>query len=284
MSPQRIGEELQSNVMKCYICQSHKVRHLLNPYRGGAIFQCEKCTNAFTYPSPNVNYKKLKFCLESKAEEEELGSYAKPIVEFIRKFRKKGKLLDIGCGSGFLIEEALKYGFETSGIEPSLSAVSYCRQRSLPVKHGYLDGKCYPRESFDIIVASHVLEHVDKSNEFLSFCRKILKSNGILCLSQTNYTGTIPRILGRFWEGWVQSEHLVHFSPRGIQFLLNKAGFRLVKIKIIPLGYHLRFKLGNLSTMIGNIYYSLNYLLSKLATLPIFAGDQMYILASKSDD
>ncbi len=267
--------------MKCFICRNDKVNLLLKPYRGGTIYRCNVCTNAFTYPQPQIDYERKLFNIETK-DEKEYKSYAKPIIDFLTERINKGRLLDVGCGSGYLIEEAVKRGFQGEGLDPSHETVEYCQRRSLKVKCGFLREKHYPKETFDVVVASHVLEHVADPDKFLFICRNILKRGGFICLAQTNYKGTIPCLYGRFWEGWVPKEHFVHFNPSGIKFLLKKTGFKVEKIKVVPLGYHPYLKMENLSTIAGSIYYSVNYLISRFKLWPHFLGDQMYILAIKN--
>src|SRR3989338_7191752 len=155
----------------------------------------------------------------------------KCFIDFLPGSINKGRLLDVGCGSGYLIEEAVKRGFQGEGLDPSHETVEYCQRRSLKVKCGFLQEKYYPLETFDVVIASHVLEHVADPDRFLFICRNILKQGGFLCLAQTNYTGSIPFLYGRFWEGLVPNEHFVHFSLSGIQFLLKKTGFKVEKIK-----------------------------------------------------
>ncbi len=267
--------------MKCFICKSNNINFLLKPHRRGSIFRCNNCCNAFTYPSPQIDYERKQFNLKSEEEKREYISYAQQLINFLMERIKKGSLLDIGCGSGYLIEEANKLGFQGEGLDPSYEAVKFCQRRNLEVRYGLLEEKYYPSETYDIVVASHVLEHVSDPIKFLNICRKILKKNGYLCLAQTNYTGMIPFVYGRYWEGWVPNEHLAHFSPFGIQFLLKKSGFKVKKIKILPLGFHLRFKLGDFSTLANDLYYSISYILSHFTLIPFIHGDQMYILARK---
>lgn len=269
------------NYMRCTVCNSDEVKFLVKPNRGGSVFKCNKCFNAFTYPPPKINYERKQFILKSEDEKFEYILYAQSLINFFTESIRKGKLLDIGCGSGYLIEEAKKRGFQGEGLDPSYKAVKFCQRRNLKVWYGLLEEKYYPSESFDIVIASHVLEHVSDPIKFLNICRKILKKNGYLCLAQTNYTGMIPFVYGRYWEGWVPNEHFVHFCPFGIQFLLNKSGFEVKKIKTLPLGYHLCFKLGDFSTLANNLYYSISYILSHFTLIPFIHGDQMYILAGK---
>lgn len=267
--------------MKCFICKEAKVKFLLKPYRGGTIFRCNNCGNAFTDPQPQIDYERKSFKLNSCQEEREYKSYAKSLLDFLTGYIKKGRLLDVGCGSGYLISEAVKRGFQGEGLDPSKESVKFCQSRKLKVKCGFIQEKYYPAETFDVVVSSHVLEHVEDPNKFLFICRKILKPGGFLCLAQTNYTGTLPYLYGRYWEGWVPSEHFIHYSPSGIEFFLEKNGFQAEKIKTLPLGYHLFINAQNFSTILGSIYYSISYLISRFKLWPNFIGDQMYILASK---
>lgn len=266
----------------CFICQSTQVVLLLRPRRGGAIYRCAVCTNAFTYPAPQAVYDQDTFFLGAKHEEALFRSYAKPIVSFFSQYKQKGNLLDIGAGGGFLLKEAQEKGFTVQGIEPSRAAVRFCRSQGLTVKHGYFKKGVFTKNSFDVIVLSHVLEHVADPHTFLSDARDILRPGGILCLSQTNYTGTIPTILGAYWEGWVPSQHYVHFSPTGVEHLLNMNGLAVEALQILPLGYRPLWKWGSLSTIANNIYNTTNWLISTLRIGLPFVGDQMYVVAHRS--
>lgn len=267
--------------MLCSICQNAQLYYLFSPYRGREIYVCSKCTNAITYPSPKLNYLKYNFLPETDKNQVDYRRYARQIMEYISQKTKRGKLLDVGCGGGYLIEEAINSGFKAEGVDPSRQAVNFCRQKNLKVTWGFLERLKYPAGSFDIVVVSHVLEHVKNQYHFLHIIRKILKKNGFLYLSQTNYTGTIPKLYGRFWEGWMPKEHFVHFSPQGIKYLLEHANLRVLDIKILPLGYMLKWQWGNLSIVANNLYNSISFIISKFRLGFPFIGDQMYILAKK---
>src|SRR5207244_238073 len=59
-------------------------------------------------------------------------------VEFIRRCRDAGKLIDLGCAYGFFLKEAKQY-FEVSGIELAEDAAQYCRDQGLQVLSGVAD-------------------------------------------------------------------------------------------------------------------------------------------------
>jgi len=198
------------------------------------------------------------------------------------QFVSSGKLLDVGSGGGALIEEANKVGFQAEGLEPSLPAVKLCTRKGLKVKRGFFENVRYKNNYFDIIILSHVLEHVSDTNIFLSKVHKILKGKGYVFLCQTNYTGTIPKILGKFWEGWVTGQHLVHFSPGGMKYILGKNKFKLIRIDLISSNYRLLWRWGGFGVIATNIYYSVNFLLSKSLERIGYQGDQMYVVATKN--
>ncbi|MFA6570102.1 MAG: class I SAM-dependent methyltransferase [Bacteroidota bacterium] len=272
-----------NNIKRCTICNSQKLIFLLKPIRGKSIYICRKCSNAITIPHPKVSYADNDFFLGGKNDVELFRTYSKPIIKYIRTIIKHGRLLDIGTGGGFLLEEAQRCGFQAEGIEPSKSAVSYCRSKGLKVTRSLLKDNLFRTKYFNIISASHVLEHVEDPNDFLKICRELLANDGYMFLSQTNYTGSIPKLLGKYWEGWMPNEHYTHFSPRGIQYVLEKCGFKVLDVTIVPLGYKLRWKWGNVHTLANNIYNSVNFLISKFHIGYPFTGDQMYIAAKKGD-
>jgi SAM-dependent methyltransferase len=264
--------------MKCIIC-NRNLKFYMHPFRGKSIFRCLYCTNAYTVPAPKVDYSNNQFFRNAESDTYTYRSYANELISFILKFLTKGILLDVGTGAGVFMEEAEKAGFNPLGIEPSDQAVKYCQKHNLKVNKSFLSKNSFPPKSFDIIVASHVIEHVQGPEGFLNICRTLLKPGGYLCLSQTNYTGTVAKLLGSYWEGWMPNEHLVHFSPYGIDYLLNKSGYHVQKIIVLPLGYALMWKWGNIHDIANNIYMSMNYLISKYQIGFPFRGDQMYIMA-----
>lgn len=265
--------------VKCFICGSDNTQFLLHPRRGRSIYRCLVCTNAFTVPTPKVAYDADTFFLGAQHDEQLFRSYAAPIVSFFSHYVHRGKVLDVGAGGGFLIEESIRRGFTAEGIEPSRKAVTYCLRRKLRVKQGYFRDGIYKAGSFDVVVMSHVLEHVDEPGKFLRAAKSVLRSGGIVCLSQTNYTGTIPRLYQRYWEGWVPNQHCVHFSPAGISHLLSANGFTVTSIKILPLGYIPLWRWGGVSTIANNMYNCASWLISVFRIGFPFVGDQMYVVA-----
>ncbi len=88
----------------------------------------------------------------------------------IERFQPGGKLLEIGCGTGLFLEEALKsHRWDVTGIEPSRRAADYAKnQLNIPVYNGRFSEIELPPGSFDVVVLWNVLEHLDQPFEDLN--------------------------------------------------------------------------------------------------------------------
>jgi SAM-dependent methyltransferase len=274
------GDRLMSVQKLCTLCSSN-LTPLVYLKDKTQILVCKNCANALTFPAPlNKSYDNHVFH-ELAAQNEKLWrSYSTEIAQFIQhNYGTTGRLLDVGCSHGLLIEETNRLGFTAEGIDPSGGTVEYCQKKGLNVRRGYLAEGIYPPNTFDVVVMSHVLEHVFEPLELLGAARSILTPQGVLCLAQTNYQGTLARWLGRYWPAWVAQEHYYHFSPAGIAWLLQKAGFEILTIETIPLGYALSFAFRSPKAIMGTALNTFQYLVSRFRIGFPFQGDQMYVLA-----
>jgi len=108
------------------------------------------------------------------------------MLELIREFRRGGRLLDVGCAYGFLVDEASKY-FESYGIDVSGFAVKkskeYCRGNVSRASAGHLP---FRDESFDAIALVDTLEHVPDFDNCLKDVVRALKKGGVLLLQLPN--------------------------------------------------------------------------------------------------
>ena len=145
----------------------------------------------------------------------------------------KGKaVLDLGCGSGFLCAEAARQGARhVVGIDlkcPDVEAQSW-RFCSLN-----LEAESWPRQlpcgvtggdSFDLICAFDILEHLSSPVKFLSQCRGLMASGGSLVITTPN-TASWERILKKdAWSGATDPQHKILFNRYSLGFLLRRSGF-----------------------------------------------------------
>ncbi|MDQ6642894.1 MAG: class I SAM-dependent methyltransferase [Chloroflexota bacterium] len=144
-------------------------------------------------------------------------------VRQISKDRKPGKVLDIGCGRGLLLDRLRKRGWDPVGTELSETSASYARDvLHLPVitkpfeEIGFKDGE------FDLVILWHVLEHIHQPLPMLKEIGRILKPGGTLLVAVPNF-GSWEAKMGR--KGWFHLDvprHLTHFTPRTLRRALNE--------------------------------------------------------------
>ena len=132
--------------------------------------------------------------------------------------RQNGTFLEIGCSLGDFLKFVHHADWNAVGIEISDAAASYARNKwDLDVRTGTLEA-VVPQlepESFDVIWAANLLEHVVSPDEFLADVGKLLRPGGVLIASTLNFNSWAFQFSGGEWE-YLHSakEHRYVFSPQ----------------------------------------------------------------------
>lgn len=142
----------------------------------------------------------------------------------------RGRLLDVGCGSGEWLIEMRERGWEVEGVDFDEGAVTAAKQRGLPVRCGSLEEHTLPGSSFDAVTLSHVVEHLSNPIETLAECARILKPGGKLVLMTPNGASLGHRIFKQSWRGLEPPRHLHLFSMGSMRQALAMAGFETISI------------------------------------------------------
>lgn len=136
-----------------------------------------------------------------------------------------GRLMDVGCGSGELIERLKNLGWQVEGVDFDATAVRTARRRDLKVHLGTLEDQSYPEASFDAVTMSHVIEHVHDPSALLRECHRILKPGGCLVMVTPNISSMGHKRFGTHWRGLEPPRHLHIFTPLSLRHLAEEAGF-----------------------------------------------------------
>jgi 2-polyprenyl-3-methyl-5-hydroxy-6-metoxy-1,4-benzoquinol methylase len=142
----------------------------------------------------------------------------------------KGRLLDVGCGSGEWLASMQKLGWQVLGVDFDENAVKIARQEGLEVRTGSLEEQGFPDGSFDAVTLSHVIEHVPDPARTLAECARILKPAGKLVLLTPNAASLGHRLFKKHWRGLEPPRHLHIFSIESLPSMLEVAGFRQVTV------------------------------------------------------
>lgn len=141
----------------------------------------------------------------------------------------KGKLLDIGCGSGDMLKTARSLGWNASGLEIDPDAVRYAQSQGLKVLQGSFHDAQKIDDVFDCIVCSHVLEHVHQPNTLLDLLAEKLAPGGVLLLSLPNSKSHLREMFGESWRGIEAPRHLAIPSLNQMQNALMDRGFAAIE-------------------------------------------------------
>jgi len=143
-----------------------------------------------------------------------------------------GRLLDVGCGDGSYMKRMRDLGWRVQGIDPDRRAVEVARMRfALEVEEAPFEEHRFPENSFDAVVAGHVIEHVRDPLAFFRECRRILRPGGRLVVLTPNYLGLQRRWLGRLWIGLDCPRHLYLFSRRSLRCCCEMAGLHVATLR-----------------------------------------------------
>lgn len=139
----------------------------------------------------------------------------------------KGKILDIGAGTGEFLSVAKNDGWQIIGVEPS------DRAKSIAIKKGisFVEQTSeLENHSFDVISMWHVLEHVPDLDQQIKELKRLLKPTGTLIIAVPNFKSFDAKHYGKFWAAFDVPIHFWHFSKTAIKLLFEKEEMKLEKI------------------------------------------------------
>tara|TARA_Y100000310_G_C20697231_1_gene826563 strand:- start:1341 stop:1913 length:573 start_codon:yes stop_codon:yes gene_type:complete len=147
---------------------------------------------------------------------------------------QKGKLLDVGCGSGFFSQKLSQAGFIVSAIDQKgvIGKVKdvNCNPCNLEEKIPFSD------ESFDLLLCTDVIEHIKNTERLFSELNRVLKKDAVILVS-TPYHGFVKNILtelvGFNTHFDPEGEHLRFYSRKSLETVLEKNGFKVENVSFV---------------------------------------------------
>jgi len=154
-------------------------------------------------------------------------------LDSIESFISPGRILDIGCGPGIFLAEALSRGWAPYGFDLSDFAIRYANKELglHNVKKMDAEDIDYKDNSFEAITLFHVIEHVLNPRELMETSYRIIKQGGILIIETPDICTRRAKKAGADWKYLKIPEHLNYFSLKTLSRLLNEVGFRPLKTK-----------------------------------------------------
>ena len=244
---------------KCPACSIECASHCFDK-DGYDIWKCKKCGTMFVYDMPDAFELAKIYASESYYEMPDEHVYRidkenHRRLKIIKKYKSKGKILDIGCAKGLLLDKFIGSGFDTYGIELSSENVKICLGNKHNVYHGYLEDyvASAPEGGFDVITCLDVIEHVADPNIFLMTAASLLNADGVIVVSTPNYSGLVAKVLKNRDPFMTPPEHLNYFTLSGMSKL-----FKSNKLKIdkrVTFGYLVKDELNRAISKYAPSYF-----------------------------
>lgn len=153
---------------------------------------------------------------------------AKRKLSRLKRLLPEGRVLDVGCGPGFFLNEA-SLSYRVVGCDWSQTTADYARaQFGLEINvEDFL--KFQDSSPYDAITMFSYLEHTLDPRENLVKANDLLKEGGVLILALPNISGIVRHIMGQGWRGFELPEHLHFFNEKNLKRLLRETGFLPIK-------------------------------------------------------
>jgi SAM-dependent methyltransferase len=143
---------------------------------------------------------------------------------------KRGRLLDVGSGSGWLVEHLNGLGWHAEALDFDPDALEKARQRGLIVHLGGLAEQRFADGAYDAVTMCHSIEHVHAPLSWLQEARRVLRPGGLLVIATPNSASLGHRLFRRDWRGLEPPRHLQIFNIATLHRLLTAAGFSKVRV------------------------------------------------------
>jgi len=216
--------------MRKYICPICNDNATPNKFGDLNIAICSNCGHGYLHGRKEENetfesYNYATWRVENMAY---LRREAKKKVDDILNLTKvvPRTVLEYGCATGEVLAEFENIGTKCYGLDLSETSIKHGLEKypniSFKVGKKPDDGQL-----FDVVIACHVLEHIENVSEFISGIKSHLIYGGYVYLTVPNF-GSLSRIvLHGYWPD-LMPEHLQYFTPRSLQYFLQRYGFEVI--------------------------------------------------------
>jgi 2-polyprenyl-3-methyl-5-hydroxy-6-metoxy-1,4-benzoquinol methylase len=247
---------VEFEIIACPLCgnENYQEQYSFSDTRGSfAIVVCTHCQLQFLNPRPTEltigDYYNAAEYTPFLSSGNNAGLFSKA-YSLVRKWsvrwkrkrvescRRKGSVLDVGCGTGEFLSEMTSHGWEGAGLEPSPEASEFARRRfNLKIETGTVGeaGLKKFHGTFDVITLWHVLEHVHHPKEAMEQIKGLLNDDGWLIIAVPNISSYDASVYQKDWVALDPPRHLFHYTAHTMEKLMSESGFRIHRKHQMPL-------------------------------------------------
>ena len=147
------------------------------------------------------------------------------LLDGFERHRSCNRILDMGCGVGYFLEQAALRGWEVHGSEVGDDALALNRAKGIQMHAAPLRADDYEPGAFDVVTAFEVVEHVADPRAESRTLASILRPGGLFYCTTPNFDSASRRLLGPAWSVIDYPEHLCYFTTATLRAWLEGAGF-----------------------------------------------------------
>jgi SAM-dependent methyltransferase len=238
--------------VNCPVCEADHTRRFLASAPQD-IVRCRGCGLIYVNPRPRQDEVRNFFGEHYIPDEEmltrEFGAWRatalKREADLVKRFKARGRILDVGCAGGQFLTHFVNDGWECHGVEPSQKAAEHALRRKIHVHCGLLEDAAIPaQQSFDVVTYLDALYFSRTPREDLRKIKSLLKRDGILIIELPGFYYRIVKNVGpvsllvnhRWCHLRSVSPHLYYFSDSNLRMLLHKTGFEIECQQLEPHG------------------------------------------------
>ena len=280
--------------MECIICYNKEFSKLpfirevsTHTNKSYPLYKCKKCGLVRPHPLPyhdddkldiydnpkNIRYYNEK---EKKIEEDSFEykyyfKYFLPFIQLIDKYKIGGKSLDIGCGAGHLLKLLAEKGFDSEGLDVSKKLIDALKNK-FKVYCCDINNKNLKDNSYNLITANQVLEHIENPEIFVRRLNQLLVKGCYAIIAVPYLKGLVPNILRTKWYGLGYGQHLNFFSKKSLKIMFERNGFEICEFNILIVNYdHPKFPrfINLFADILSSMIVSINM------------GDNLFLVARK---
>ena len=164
------------------------------------------------------------------------------LAPYVARLRAAGpppyRILDVGCGDGSTLDlwqEAFAGDAQTHGIEMDPRAAAIARERGHAITSSRIEDASLEPTSFDLVYASHVIEHVPDPGGFLATLHGTISARGLLIIDTPNFDTIDRRIFGKHhWGAYHFPRHFFVFDETTFGGFAERASFEVIETRYFP--------------------------------------------------
>ena len=225
-----------------------------------SLLRCNNCGLYITYPQPSPDeleqyYPDEYFSYTNQSLNIPQGTIFQKLKRifgdryyfFPPPKMPKGSAFEIGCFNGSHLMALQNHGWKVWGIDMNKKAIEFAQEKfGLNVSWGDFQKTDIPENSFDLVQAMMVMEHLYDVKKALEKISKFVKTGGLFIFNVPNHGSLERRMFGRSWFAYDIPRHLFHYDLRSLSKYLEQSGFSIETVYYQKVPYTIIHSLKNI--------------------------------------